>query len=115
MADEIHLADGTIIDMQTGEVMDPPGETNDVRIVAAWKFLADTSHRKTDQLTLTELRTEVIDLRKLLIRAIQVADDYTATEIDTGISHVIDPDGAVYVAAGDVHRLPADLIDSLSP
>jgi hypothetical protein len=55
------------------------------------------------------------DFRKLLADVVEVADDYAATEIDTGVSHVIDLDGAVYVAPGDVHRLPPDLIESLRP
>jgi hypothetical protein len=36
---------------------------------------------------------------------------HEATEIDTGVSHILD--GAVYIASADVHRLPADLIESL--
>jgi hypothetical protein len=55
------------------------------------------------------------DFTKLLADVVDVADDYAATEIDTGVSHVIDLDGAVYVAPGDVHRLPSDLIESLRP
>jgi hypothetical protein len=54
------------------------------------------------------------DFTKLLADVVDVADDYAATEIDTGVSHVIDLDGAVYIAAGDVYRLPPDLIDVLS-
>jgi hypothetical protein len=49
---------------------------------------------------------------KLLADVVAVCDDYEATEIDTGKSHA-SHDGAVYIASADVHRLPADLIESL--
>jgi hypothetical protein len=75
--DEIHLNDGTIIDMRTGEIIDPlPGETKDCRIIAARTHLAETSKRKTHDLTLPELRSEVIVLRRLLRGTIAVADDW---------------------------------------
>jgi hypothetical protein len=54
------------------------------------------------------------DFSKLLADVVDVADDYAATEIETGVSHVIDLDGAVYVAAGDVHHLAPEFIASLS-
>jgi hypothetical protein len=76
---EIHLNDGTIIDMRTGEVIDPPeGETHDCRIIAARKHLAETK-RKTYDLTIPELRSEVIALRRLLRGALAVADDWAVS------------------------------------
>jgi hypothetical protein len=50
-------------------------ETCDLSIRNARKFLEETSRRKADELTLTELQTEVVELRRLLRQTIQVADD----------------------------------------
>jgi hypothetical protein len=53
------------------------------------------------------------DFTKLLADVLDVADDFMATEPDPGTTQIIAPDGAVYVAPADVHRLPRDLIESL--
>jgi hypothetical protein len=50
-------------------------ETHDLSIRSARKFLDETSHHKADELTLTELQTQVAELRRLLRETIQVADD----------------------------------------
>jgi hypothetical protein len=53
-------------------------ETNDFRIIAAREFL--TTKPKFDELASDELVTENTELRRLLQQAIDVADDWAASE-----------------------------------
>lgn len=73
--------------------------SEDPRLTAARNFLATAP---------------ASDFTRLLAGVVGVADDYAATELDLDVTQVTH-DGAVYIAASDVHRLPPDLVESLQP
>jgi hypothetical protein len=74
MADELHLSDGTIIDLETGEVLPPERETYDWRVLKAREHLEGS--RPPGALTTVELQLEVTELRRLLGLVIAVCDDW---------------------------------------
>jgi hypothetical protein len=91
MADEIHLADGTIIDIETGEFLPPERETYDWRVLKAREHLEGS--RPPGALTTVELQLEVTELRRLLGLTIEVCDDWAVAfrseELDRQYEHVI--------------------------
>lgn len=91
MADEIHLPDGTIIDIQTGEILEPEQETRDWRVLKAREHLAGS--RRPGDLTVAELQLEVGELRRLLGLVAEVCDDWAASfpaeRLDEHEEHVL--------------------------
>lgn len=79
-------------------------ETHDRRIVHARQFLADARRRDPAELPLDELVREDAELRRCLGWAIDVADDWAATDLDDGVTQVV-PCGGVYGAPADVATL----------
>jgi len=83
----------------------------DFRVEAARTHLEHAG--KPDELPHSVLVREAIELRRLLGWLLDVADDFVATDPYGSVSQVIDPDGGVYLAPADVHRLPRELVESL--
>src|SRR5215471_18683251 len=88
VTNEAHLPDGTIIDASTLEVLRTPleaskeaGETVDIRVVAAKKYLA--THPEPAGLTDNELVAEHFELRRLLRLVLEVCDDWAVTDPDS--------------------------------
>jgi hypothetical protein len=90
MADEAHLRDGTIIDLETGEIMEP--ETGDYRLEAARNFLATAPES---------------DFTRLLSGVVDVARDFIATDPAENVTKVV-AGGGVYIAPADYLRLCDD-------
>jgi hypothetical protein len=76
-------------------------ETCDFRIAHARQFLAAARGRKPADLLPDDLVCEITELRRCLAWAIDVVDDFAATELDENVTQVT-LWGGLYVAPADV-------------